>query len=100
MTSNQILTTIKPILDKHSIEKVTVFGSYARGDNKADSDIDIVIDSGGHLKGIMFFVAADELSSLLPVKSDIYEQRELKPGSSLYNEIQKEGVVIYDRQGY
>jgi predicted nucleotidyltransferase len=96
---NHIADILKPILEKQGIYKVTVFGSYARGNANPASDIDLMVDSKGGLKGISFFVASDEISKVLPIKSDIYEQREIKEGSALYNEILREGVVIYDKQG-
>ena len=96
-TLNEIADILKPILEKQGINRATVFGSYARGE-ASPNDIDLVIDSGGRLKGIMFFVVSDEIAQALPIKSDIYEQREIKAGSALYDEIFREGVVIYDRQ--
>ena len=96
---NNIADILKPILEKQRIYKVTVFGSYARGNFTPSSDIDLVVDSKGELKGISFFIAIDEISKALPIPSDIYEQREIKKGSALYNEISREGVVIYDKQG-
>jgi len=95
---DHISDILKPILEKHSIYKVIVFGSYARGYFTSTSDIDLVIDSMGELKGISFFIASNEISKMLPIKSDIYEQREIKEGSALHSEILKDGVVIYDRQ--
>ena len=96
---NHIADILKPVLEKQGIYKVTVFGSYARGNATPSSDIDLVVDSKGGLKGISFFIASDEISKALPIQSDIYEQREIKEGSALYNEISREGIVIYDKQG-
>ena len=35
------LSLVKPILEENGIERVGVFGSRLRGENKADSDLDI-----------------------------------------------------------
>ncbi|MCL2047258.1 MAG: nucleotidyltransferase domain-containing protein [Defluviitaleaceae bacterium] len=94
---DHIADILKPVLEKQGIYKATVFGSYARGNATPASDIDLVVDSKGGLKGIAFFIASDEISKALPIKSDIYEQREIKEGSALYNEILREGVTIYDK---
>lgn len=96
---HQIVDTLKPIFEQRGIDKVTVFGSYARGDFTLTSDIDMVIDSNGRLKGIGFFMVSDEIAKALPIKSDIYEQREIIKDSVLYDDITKEGVVIYERKG-
>ena len=53
----QIVDLLKPVLEKQGIDKATVFGSYARGDHAVTSDIDLVIESNGKLKGIMFYAA-------------------------------------------
>ena len=97
ITLQQVVDILIPIFEKQGIDKVTVFGSYARGDFTSTSDIDMVIDSNGRLKGIMFFAASDEIAKALPIKSDIYEQREIIKDSTLYNDISREGVVVYER---
>jgi len=88
---------LEPLFIKHSIVRAIVFGSYAKGTATENSGIDIVIDSHGFLNGINFFTAQHELSNALPVKSDIYEQIEIKEGSALQAEILKYGVAIYER---
>ena len=97
ITLHQVVDILRPIFEKQGIDKATVFGSYARGDTTLTSDIDMVIDSNGKLKGIMFFAVSDEIAKALPIKSDIYEQREIIKDSALYNAIAREGVVIYER---
>ena len=46
LTIKQIKETIKPIMERHAIKDVYLFGSYARGEANGDSDIDIYCDSG------------------------------------------------------
>ena len=92
-----IKTQLEPLFVKHGIVRVIVFGSYAKGTATENSDIDMVIDSGGLLDGMNFFTAQYELSQALPINSDIYEQIEIKEGSGLQSEILKHGVIIYER---
>ncbi len=40
----QILTQKKPILAKAGIKEIGVFGSFVRGEQQPDSDLDILID--------------------------------------------------------
>jgi predicted nucleotidyltransferase len=77
--------------------RVILFGSYAKGTNTPNSDIDLVIDSNGQLRGIDFFVLSSELAQALPIKADIFELREINPNSTMYDVITQEGIVIYDR---
>lgn len=46
LTIKQIKDRIEPILDKHGIKDVYLFGSYARGEANSNSDVDIYCDKG------------------------------------------------------
>jgi len=46
---NQIKNHIVEVLKKHGIKKAGIFGSYARGEEKKNSDIDILINFNGSL---------------------------------------------------
>lgn len=94
---DDITRVIAPIIEPSPVRRVILFGSYAKGTNTFDSDIDMVIDSNGQLKGIDFFILTSKLAKALPIESDIYEQREIKPNSPMYKAIMQEGVVIYAR---
>ena len=100
MTLNDISEYILPAINKYPIERVIVFGSYANGTATPKSDVDLLIDSNGNLDGINFFIFADEISKLLPVKSDVFEITEIMQPSPLYEKIMNEGVVIYDRKRF
>ena len=42
-TLKKIADTAKPILEKYGVSYAGVFGSYARGDARPDSDVDILV---------------------------------------------------------
>lgn len=42
----EISEIISPIAKEMGVEKVYLFGSYARGEATSDSDVDLLIDSG------------------------------------------------------
>ena len=46
LTIKQIKDLIKPIVTKHKIKDVYLFGSYSRGEANRDSDVDIYCDKG------------------------------------------------------
>ena len=46
LTIKQIKDRILPILAKHGIDEVYLFGSYARGEAKSTSDVDIYCSAG------------------------------------------------------
>ena len=43
----RITDIVTPIAQKFGVERVTLFGSVARGDNDENSDYDFLISSGG-----------------------------------------------------
>ena len=46
LTIKQIKLLIKPVIEKHHISDVYLFGSYARGEANSNSDVDIYCSSG------------------------------------------------------
>jgi len=42
-TIDEIKAIVKPIAEKYKIEKVWLFGSYARGEASSESDVDLFI---------------------------------------------------------
>ena len=46
LTIKQIKDKIKPVMEKHRIKNVYLFGSYARGEANRNSDVDIYCDRG------------------------------------------------------
>ena len=46
LTIKQIKTRIMPIMERHGIKNVYLFGSYARGEANRNSDVDIYCDGG------------------------------------------------------
>jgi len=92
---SEITQIITPIVKASPVKRVILYGSYAKGTNTPESDVDLIIDSNGELKGIDYFVLSAEIAKALPMKSDIFEYREIKPQSAMYNEIARDGIVIY-----
>lgn len=65
------------LMKKYPISALGVFGSYARGEAKADSDIDIAVEINGPM-GLSFIAMADEIEALLGVKTDVVPLRSVK----------------------
>ena len=75
---NQLKRKIIPILKHNEVNKAGIFGSYARGEQKKNSDIDILIQPP---KGIGFgFVGIQlELEGKLKKKVDILSYGAIHP---------------------
>jgi hypothetical protein len=87
------LEKIKPkiirILRKNNIKKAGIFGSYARGESKKNSDIDILIEPP---EGIGFKFAGIELEKKLGKKVDLVTYKYISP--YIKKDILKEEVRI------
>lgn len=70
-TIKKIKTIIKPILNKYGINDIYLFGSYARGEAKETSDIDIYCNKGNIKTLIDQGLLEDELENALNKKVDI-----------------------------
>ena len=96
LSIEEIKSYIIPVVEKYPIEKVILYGSYARGDASDTSDIDLVVESGGKMRNSRIFTLGGDLLMVLPVRVDVYDILEIANPSAIYENIQKEGVVIYD----
>ena len=74
-----------------------MFGSYAKNIPTEKSDIDLVIDSDGKLLNINFYSVLEDLVQGLGKKVDLFEISEIHDKSKIYDDIKKEGIVIYER---
>ena len=71
LTLKQIKTIIMPILAKHHIYEVYLFGSYARGEANNNSDVDIFCEKGD-IKSLLNHVALkNELKDALNKEVDV-----------------------------
>ena len=48
LTLDSIKLLLLPIVKKYEIKSLSIFGSYARNEANADSDVDILIDGGNY----------------------------------------------------
>ncbi|NLC72432.1 MAG: helix-turn-helix domain-containing protein [Ruminococcaceae bacterium] len=70
-----------------------LFGSYAKGKAREDSDIDLLIYT--NLTGLNFFGLVEELRETLHKKVDVLTLSQLENNTELINEILKDGIKIY-----
>ena len=92
-TIEEIKTIVAPIARKYGVERVYLFGSYARGDVNENSDIDLRIDKGS-LKGLFALCGLyTEIEEALQMKVDILTTGSLE--EDFLRKIQKEEVLLY-----
>jgi len=69
-TIEEIRIKILPILKKNKVHKAGIFGSYAKGENRKHSDVDILIQPPKGM-GLDFFTLERELGERLKKKVDL-----------------------------
>ena len=88
-----IQSLLKPVFDSYHIKKAILFGSYAKGQARQNSDVDIVGDSG--LKGLAFFGLLEDVVTALDKNVDMLDVSQVARNSVVDKEIAKSGVLIY-----
>lgn len=94
-TYNEIREILKSHLpelkSKYGIKEIGVFGSWIRGEQKAGSDVDILVsfEEDARMDLIRFVELEDHLSEILGVKVDLVMKSALKPmiGKQILKEV-------------
>jgi len=93
MIKDELAKEITSFLQSYGARKIAIFGSYARGEGKLSSDIDILVEFSER-KSLLEFVGMErQLSELLGVKVDLLTEKSISP--YLIDRIRKEMEVIY-----
>ena len=87
-----VIDEICNIAENCNVDKVILFGSRARGDQKDRSDIDLAVSGG---KVDIFAITVDEETSTL-LKYDIVNLN-ASIQEELLESIQKEGITVYEK---
>ena len=95
MTKSNILKYLKEHYDefhtKYNVDRIGLFGSYARDEANDDSDIDIVVSMGPKLFDMMSI--KEQIENDLHKKVDIVRLRP-KMNTYLKNRILKDGLFV------
>jgi hypothetical protein len=90
--SKELFEKISSFLKKEGATKVAIFGSYAREEERPESDIDVLVGFS-ETKGLLTMVRIErELSEFLGVKVDLLTEGSINP--YLIEGIKKEAKVI------
>mgnify|MGYP001564362010 FL=1 len=56
MSIIELKEKISPILRAYGIKKASVFGSVSRGDDRPDSDVDLLVELGPRIMGLIEYI--------------------------------------------
>jgi predicted nucleotidyltransferase len=94
MTLDIPLDKIAEICRRRHIVELAIFGSAARGEMRADSDVDVVVEfEAGVVYGLEYFGLELELAELFGRRVDLATKKWLKP--KLRAEVLREARVVY-----
>ena len=96
MTFEELKLKTKPVFDKYRIKYAGVFGSFARGEEKSDSDIDIMIDYQRPFSLLDLIGLENDLKDLLKKGVDVVTEN----GASKYmkSEMLKDLKIFYGQR--
>jgi len=96
---------VRRVLERYrdKIDSIILFGSVARGEAKADSDIDILVVGDVNLEELVevSFPTLLEYGELISAKNMEKDRFDFsaKEGYSFIRNVLREGVVLYERMG-
>lgn len=94
ISRTEIEHAIKLLVTKYHAEYAILFGSYARGEETDESDIDVIVVGGIDFQAKNIFAFGEELRQMTQKNVDAFEIRELERDTDFYNTVMREGVKI------
>lgn len=94
-TIEEIKNTAIPIVEEYGVLRLSIFGSYARGEANDDSDLDFLIDKG-ELRGLIQYCSlVQKLEEAFNCHVDLITMG--VSDQDFLKRIQNEELVIYER---
>ena len=94
LSFDEIVHSVSLVARKYHVDKIYLFGSYARGEANEDSDLDFLVFGGKNFKLTMIFALAEDLREVLKKKIDVFEITEINSDSDFYKTLMKERILI------
>ena len=99
LSLSDIKVAVEPLIKNTEVQKLVLFGSYAKGTASEDSDIDLYMYSNGAITGLAFYDLKSKFEAAFGREIDLLPDLDIVPNSPVERQINESGVVIYERQG-
>lgn len=95
--SESVINTLRAYLSSQPVSKAWIFGSYSRGEETPDSDIDLLVtfDSNARISLMKLSGMSLELEELLGREVDIVPDGSLRPYAK--SSVNRDKILIYER---
>lgn len=99
-TFNEIKKSVSSLIEKDypEIEEVVLFGSYARNEATAISDIDILISKPEQIKPMIMWSFVGMLKNNLNKPIEIFRLKSIDKKSDFFQNIKKDGKILYENK--
>ena len=94
-TIEEITKRSTPIAIKHGVNRLCLFGSYARNEAKESSDLDFIMEDGDVTSLIKYMAFVQDLENEFKCHVDLVSA--CSNNKSFLNKITKDVVMIYER---
>ena len=91
------INKLQAFFPTYPIDKAWVFGSYARGEETQQSDIDIMVrfDKDARISLLDYIGIMNDLEDLFLKKIDMVEEGQLRPWAK--ESVEQDKILIYER---
>ena len=92
-----LITQLKDFFSRQPVLKAYVFGSFARGDENEESDLDLLVELDPEVPvGLEYIEMALDLEELTGRKIDLVTEKSLSPYVRPY--VDQEKKLVYERE--
>ena len=96
-SEQELINKLIPIFEQYPIKRAALFGSYARGEQTSESDLDLLLDYEFSSELPDFLDFWDELDRVMGIKSDVLTLCSLDTTPKRFRErILREARYIYE----
>ena len=98
-TIEEIRALVAPIAQAYGVERIYLFGSYARGTANENSDIDLLIETrGSRIRSLLDLAALhQELTEILGKEVDLVTARSLEQSCTVPSDAAFRDNVLHER---